>query len=110
MRSAACRRRTSPRRRRSGPVGRSWPARSRACRGPSAILALGRIAQTAALAALGQRLSAFKFGHGARHDIVGRPTLFDSYHCSRYNTQTGVLTEDMFRLVFEQIRRFLAAD
>ena len=74
-----------------------------------AILALGRIAHDSTLAALGQRLSAFKFGHGARHDIDGRPTLFDSYHCSRYNTQTGVLTEEMFRRVIGQIRDFLGA-
>jgi uracil-DNA glycosylase len=73
-----------------------------------AILALGRIAHDSTVAALGQRAAAFKFGHGARHDIAGAPTLFDSYHCSRYNTQTGVLTEKMFREVVGQIRDFLA--
>jgi uracil-DNA glycosylase len=74
-----------------------------------AILALGRIAHDSTVAALGQRVSAFKFGHGARHDILGGATLFDSYHCSRYNTQTGVLTTEMFRKVIGQIRDFLAA-
>jgi uracil-DNA glycosylase len=72
-----------------------------------AILALGRIAHDSTVAALGQRPAAVKFGHGARHEIAGRPSLFDSYHCSRYNTQTGVLTEDMFRQVIGQIREFL---
>jgi uracil-DNA glycosylase len=79
-------------------------------RGPRAILALGRIAHDSTVAALGQRASAFKFGHGARHEIVGGLTLFDSYHCSRYNTQTGVLTEEMFRQVIGQIRRFLGSE
>ena len=73
-----------------------------------AVLALGRIAHDSTVAALGQRGPTLKFGHGARHDIAGAPTLFDSYHCSRYNTQTGVLTEKMFREVVGQIRDFLA--
>jgi uracil-DNA glycosylase family 4 len=62
-----------------------------------AILALGRIAHDAVLAALGCRPSAFRFGHGAIHDLPDGLRLIDSYHCSRYNTQTGVLTEEMFR-------------
>jgi uracil-DNA glycosylase family 4 len=74
-----------------------------------AVLALGRIAHDSSVAALGQRVSAFKFRHGARHGVPSGPTLFDSYHCSRYNTQTGVLTEDMFRQVIGQIRDFLTA-
>jgi len=72
-----------------------------------AILALGRIAHDSTVAALGQRPAAVKFGHGARHAILHGPTLFDSYHCSRYNTQTGVLTEAMFRQVIGQIAAFL---
>jgi uracil-DNA glycosylase family 4 len=61
-----------------------------------ALLALGSIAHDAALTALGERKSAHKFGHGARHQLKdGRP-LIDSYHCSRYNTNTGVLTPAMF--------------
>jgi uracil-DNA glycosylase family 4 len=71
-----------------------------------AILALGRIAHDAAVSALGARKSAVKFGHGARNEI-GAVTLFDSYHCSRYNTNTGVLTPDMFRAVFAAARAFI---
>lgn len=71
-----------------------------------AILALGRIAHDAAVTALGGKKSAVKFGHGARSEI-GRITLFDSYHCSRYNTNTGVLTPEMFRSVFAQARAFI---
>jgi uracil-DNA glycosylase family 4 len=73
-----------------------------------AILALGRIAHDSTAAALGQRVSALKFSHGARHATTGGPMLFDSYHCSRYNTQTGVLTEDMFRQVVGQVRSYLS--
>lgn len=62
-----------------------------------AILALGRIAHDAVLAALGCRRSMFRFGHGAIHALPDGRRLIDSYHCSRYNTQTGVLTEAMFR-------------
>ncbi|MEX0809689.1 MAG: uracil-DNA glycosylase [Dongiaceae bacterium] len=71
-----------------------------------AILALGRIAHEAVLRALGLKLSAAKFAHNARHVIAGR-RLYDSYHCSRYNTNTGRLTVAMFRQVFEQIRHDL---
>jgi uracil-DNA glycosylase family 4 len=62
-----------------------------------AILALGRIAHDAVLAAFGCRASQFRFGHGAVHTLPDGRQLIDSYHCSRYNTQTGVLTEAMFR-------------
>ena len=72
-----------------------------------AVLALGTVAHGAVLAALGQRKSAFAFGHGASHDLPGGRRLFDSYHCSRYNTNTGRLTEAMFRGVFADIRRHL---
>lgn len=71
-----------------------------------AIVALGRIAHDAAVTALGARKSAVKFGHGAAN-AIGRITLFDSYHCSRYNTNTGVLTPDMFRAVFAATRAFI---
>lgn len=64
-----------------------------------AILALGSIAHDAVLVGLGQRKSAAKFAHGARHDLPGGRVLYDSYHCSRYNTNTGRLTEKMFRHV-----------
>ncbi len=69
-----------------------------------AILALGRIAHDSVATTLGLKRSAVPFGHGASHAVRPGLTLFDSYHCSRYNTNTGVLTEAMFRAVFEQIR------
>jgi len=66
-----------------------------------AILALGTIAHGSVLAALDLRKSAWPFAHGALHRPPGRPVLADSYHCSRYNTNTGRLTEAMFNAVFE---------
>jgi uracil-DNA glycosylase family 4 len=69
-----------------------------------AILALGRVAHDSVLPALGLRRAAFPFGHGAIHALGPTLTLYDSYHCSRYNTNTGVLTEPMFRTVFAAIR------
>lgn len=69
-----------------------------------AILALGRIAHDSALAALGARRSAFPFAHGARHDVKPGLVLFDSFHCSRYNTNTGKLTEKMFHAVVAAVR------
>ena len=71
-----------------------------------AILALGRIAHDSIVRAFGQKLSAFPFAHGAEHILpeAGAVTLFDSYHCSRYNTNTGVLTPSMFRAVFARLR------
>jgi uracil-DNA glycosylase family 4 len=71
------------------------------------VLALGAVAHGAALAALGQRASAFRFGHGAVHAMPGGPMLADSYHCSRYNTNTGRLTEAMFHAVFAGVRKTL---
>jgi uracil-DNA glycosylase family 4 len=62
----------------------------------SAILALGRIAHGAVLMAVGLPQSACTFAHGAAHELPGGLALIDSYHCSRYNTQTGRLTETMF--------------
>lgn len=64
------------------------------------IIALGRIAHDAALRAVGARLAAFPFGHGAVHRLPDGRHLVDSYHCSRYNTNTGRLTPDMFADVF----------
>ena len=64
-----------------------------------AILALGRVAHEAVLRALGLRTAAFAFGHGAEHDLGAERRLFDSYHCSRYNTQTRRLTTEMFAAV-----------
>jgi uracil-DNA glycosylase family 4 len=62
-----------------------------------AIMALGSIAHDAVLLGMGQRKSTARFAHGARHDLPRGLSLFDSYHCSRYNTNTGRLTEQMFR-------------
>jgi uracil-DNA glycosylase family 4 len=61
------------------------------------VLALGLVAHNAVLRALGVKQSACRFAHGARHDLPGDRLLLDSYHCSRYNTQTRRLTEEMFR-------------
>jgi uracil-DNA glycosylase family 4 len=68
-----------------------------------AVVALGRIAHESTLRALGLKLAAFPFAHGAVHEI-GAVWLYDSYHCSRYNTNTGVLTTEMFEAVFAQVR------
>ena len=73
-----------------------------------AILCLGKIAHDSTIKTLGGRLADYKFAHAARHDIGGY-TLFDSYHCSRYNTNTGRLTADMFEAVFADMRAFLAS-
>ncbi len=64
------------------------------------IIALGRIAHDAALRAFGERLAAHPFAHGAVHALPGGRHLVDSYHCSRYNTNTGRLTPEMFGDVF----------
>ena len=74
-----------------------------------AVLALGRIAHEAVLSALGRRKSAHPFGHGRVHDLGQRFRLYDCYHCSRYNTNTGRLTAAMFEAVFSRIRDHLRA-
>lgn len=73
------------------------------------VIALGLVAHRAVLKAEGQRLSAFPFAHGAEHELPGGRWLIDSYHCSRYNTQTGRLTPAMFQQVFRQAARRLEA-
>jgi len=70
------------------------------------LLALGKIAHDAVLRAYGMKLSALKFGHAASHLLPDARTLTDSYHCSRYNTQTRRLTADMFRDVLKQATAF----
>lgn len=67
------------------------------------LLALGQIAHKAALTALGLKRSTFAFGHGARHELPDGRVLFDSYHCSRYNTQTRRLTPAGFHDVFKAV-------
>ncbi len=74
----------------------------------AAIVALGRIAHESAVVALGEKRSRLPFGHDTAHQ-AGKLTLFGSYHCSRYNTNTGRLTADMFRAVFAAVRRHLDA-
>lgn len=74
----------------------------------SVILALGNVAHAAVLKAFGLKLANYKFAHAARHELPNRLTLFDSYHCSRYNTQTKRLTEAMFHEVFDAIKLTLS--
>jgi uracil-DNA glycosylase len=68
-----------------------------------AIVALGRIAHDTMLKVLGLRAAAAPFAHGAIHQ-AGALKLYDSYHCSRYNTNTRVLTPEMFRSVFAKVK------
>jgi uracil-DNA glycosylase family 4 len=99
------------------PENKPTPAEINTCReflGPSiaempklrAIVTLGRIAHETTVKALGAKRSAAAFGHGGRFEVGGF-ALFSSYHCSRYNTNTGVLTPQMFREVFAAVRRHL---
>ncbi len=73
------------------------------------VIALGTIAHAAVLRALGVKLKAYKFGHGEMHELPGGLTMIDSYHCSRYNTQTKRLTKPMFQAVFASARSKLSA-
>ena len=73
----------------------------------AAVLALGQVAHVAVLTALVLRKAEFAFGHGAEHALPHRRRLFDSYHCSRYNTQTKRLTSAMFEAVFDRIAAHL---
>ena len=96
------------------PANKPLPAEEKTCR-PffaaeldglprlQAILALGRVAHEAVLAAHGLKASYAKFAHGALHDLPGGRLLADSYHCSRYNTNTRRLTPAMFEAVFAAI-------
>ena len=69
------------------------------------ILALGRVAHEATLRAFGLKLKAFTFKHGAEHALPGDRVLLDSYHCSRYNTQTKRLTPAMFEKVVQRAKQ-----
>ena len=75
------------------------------------LVALGRIAHESVLRAYRARVAAHPFAHGADHSLgQGAPKLFDSYHCSRYNTNTGVLTPKMFREVLRAARDWAFAE
>ncbi len=76
---------------------------------PGVVVALGTVAHRAVLMAMGLRPSRHAFSHGARFDLDSGLTLIDSYHCSRYNTQTRRLTDDMFRDVIRAARGELDA-
>ncbi|HET6629020.1 MAG TPA: uracil-DNA glycosylase [Woeseiaceae bacterium] len=76
----------------------------------SVVIALGGIAHRAAVKALGKRQADFPFAHGAEHAIDERFPLLDTYHCSRYNTNTGRLTPAMFRAVFARAKELLGPD
>jgi uracil-DNA glycosylase family 4 len=87
-------------------------ARVAALPGLAAVVCLGRIAHEALVRALGARLADHRFAHGSRHDLArgGRSlAVFDSYHCSRYNVNTGRLTAPMFEAVFSAVRAHLGA-
>lgn len=97
------------------PENKPTPAEINTCRGylsarlsamPNlrAIVVLGRIAHESTLSALGARKASYPFAHAARHGVAPRVTMYDSYHCSRYNTNTGRLTTEMFRSVFAAVR------
>jgi len=73
-----------------------------------AVVALGRIAHDSVVAAFEQKPKSATFGHGSAHQL-GNVRLFCSYHCSRLNTNTGVLTPEMFRGVFSEVRGYLDA-
>jgi uracil-DNA glycosylase len=73
-----------------------------------AIVALGGIAHNSVVTAFGAQKSKTPFKHAGRHDF-GALAFFSSYHCSRYNTNTGVLTTEMFRDVFAKVRAYLDA-
>ena len=74
---------------------------------PAVVIGLGKIAHDAVLRAFKLRLSAFTFGHGNIHELDNGLTMIDSYHCSRYNTQTRRLTPAMFSEIFVTARQLL---
>lgn len=100
------------------PENKPTPAEIHACRpflvatlaslpGLTDVLALGRVAHETFLRTVGERLPAHPFAHGAIHRLNGGLRLHDSYHCSRYNTNTGRLTREMFRSVFDGIKEVM---
>lgn len=102
------------------PENKPTPAEINTCRGfllsrinalaaVEAIVVLGRVAHDSTLTALGARKASYPFAHGAAHRLPSGLTVFDSFHCSRYNTNTGKLTPEMFRAVFASARSYLDA-
>jgi uracil-DNA glycosylase len=102
------------------PGNKPEPAEIRACNGflraeiaamprIRVIVALGRVAHDAVLSALGHRRGDAAFAHGAVHDLGGGLRLADSFHCSRYNTNTRRLTPDMFDAVFAKVSTLVGA-
>jgi uracil-DNA glycosylase family 4 len=86
---------------------RAWlAARIKALPRLAAVVCLGRISHETLVRTLSGRLAAHPFAHGARHSLGGL-AIFDSYHCSRYNTNTGRLTAPMFEAVFADLRRYI---
>jgi len=73
------------------------------------VLALGAIAHTAVLRAVGLRASACRFAHAAEHELPGTRRLLDSYHCSRYNLNTGRITQAQLQAVFERALELVSA-
>jgi uracil-DNA glycosylase len=97
------------------PANKPLPAEEKTCRpflageisampNLKAILALGHLAHNAVLKTLALKAGQAKFAHGVLHDLPGGLILADSYHCSRYNTNTGVLTQAMFEAVFASLK------
>jgi len=74
----------------------------------SVVVALGSIAHAAVLRVFEMKLAANKFAHGEEHALPGELTMIDSYHCSRYNTQTRRLTESMFQAIFARTKELIA--
>jgi uracil-DNA glycosylase family 4 len=77
--------------------------------GDAVIVALGVIAHEATLLGFGLPIAKYKFGHGNQYALPNGITMLDSYHCSRYNTNTRRLTEAMFSAVFERARELVGA-
>ena len=74
------------------------------------ILALGKIAHDSVLRAFDLKLSSYSFGHANLHELENGLHLLDSYHCSRYNTQTKRLTQKQFEDIFKQAKSILNSD
>jgi len=75
----------------------------------TAVVALGKVSHDSCVTAFGGKPSRMAFGHGAQHQLSPKVRLFDSYHCSRYNTNTGRLTTAMFHDVFRAVRAHVPA-